>query len=46
MEKATFAAGLWPGPIVTEITPASQFWPAEDYHQKYLEKRNIKISCH
>lgn len=44
--KECDAAGLWPGPIVTEITPASQFWPAEDYHQKYLEKRNIKISCH
>lgn len=37
---------LWPDPIVTEITRAEHFWPAEDYHQKYLEKRNIKISCH
>ena len=37
---------LWPDPIVTEITAAGKFWPAEDYHQKYLEKRNIKISCH
>lgn len=37
---------LWPDPIVTEITPAHKFWPAEDYHQKYLEKRNITISCH
>jgi peptide-methionine (S)-S-oxide reductase len=26
-------------PIVTEITPASTFWRAEDYHQQYLEKR-------
>lgn len=26
-------------PIVTEITPAATFWPAEDYHQRYLEKR-------
>ena len=26
-------------PIVTEITPATAFWPAEDYHQRYLEKR-------
>lgn len=40
------ASDLWADPVVTEITPAGQFWPAEDYHQKYLEKRNIKISCH
>ena len=40
------ATDLWPDPIVTEITRAAHFWPAEDYHQKYLEKRNITISCH
>jgi peptide-methionine (S)-S-oxide reductase len=28
-------------PIVTEIEPATQFWPAEDYHQRYLEKRGL-----
>jgi peptide-methionine (S)-S-oxide reductase len=28
-------------PIVTEITPAGSFWPAEDYHQRYLEKRGL-----
>jgi peptide-methionine (S)-S-oxide reductase len=30
--------------IVTEITPAATFWPAEDYHQQYLEKRG-RASC-
>jgi peptide-methionine (S)-S-oxide reductase len=28
-------------PIVTEIEPATTFWPAEDYHQRYLEKRGL-----
>jgi peptide-methionine (S)-S-oxide reductase len=31
-------------PIVTEITEAPEFWPAEDYHQRYLEKRGL-ASC-
>ncbi len=31
--------------IVTEIAPASDFWKAEDYHQKYLMKKGM-LSCH
>lgn len=32
-------------PIVTEVIPASNFYPAEEYHQRYLEKQGI-TSCH
>lgn len=32
-------------PIATEITPAGKFYRAEEYHQKYLEKRGA-TSCH
>lgn len=38
-------SGKYKGKIVTEITPVSQFYPAEDYHQKYYMKRGIR-SCH
>jgi peptide-methionine (S)-S-oxide reductase len=32
-------------PIVTQMVPAAAFYPAEDYHQQYLEKRGL-TSCH
>src|ERR1700755_2497226 len=32
------ASGLWPGKVVTEVTPASDFWEAEPEHQDYLER--------
>ena len=34
-------SGRYRRPIVTEITPASEFWRGEDYHQRYLEKRGL-----
>ena len=34
----------WRRPIVTVVEPAQTFWPAEDYHQQYLEKRG-RSSC-
>ena len=39
------AQSRFPRPIVTQIVPASTFWPAEDYHQQYLEKRGL-ANCH
>jgi peptide-methionine (S)-S-oxide reductase len=32
-------------PIVTQVVPPQTFWRAEEYHQKYLEKRGA-LSCH
>jgi peptide-methionine (S)-S-oxide reductase len=37
--------GVFKRPIVTEITPAGEFYRAEDYHQQYFEKQGIR-SCH
>ena len=39
------ASGRYRSPVVTEITPASEFYRAEEYHQRYLEKRGL-VSCH
>ncbi len=41
---AVAESGTWNKPIVTEITEADEFFPAEDYHQQYLEKRG-QASC-
>ena len=43
--EKTQASGKFRRPITTEITPASTFYRAEDYHQKYLAKRGLS-HCH
>jgi peptide-methionine (S)-S-oxide reductase len=38
MKQQLEASGKFSRPIVTEVTPASAFWRAEEYHQRYVEK--------
>jgi len=40
------ASGLWPGKVVTEVTPAGAFWEAEAEHQDYLERIPWGYTCH
>ena len=40
------ASGLWPGHVVTEVEPVSDFWEAEPEHQDYLERIPHGYTCH
>ncbi|TXH99232.1 MAG: peptide-methionine (S)-S-oxide reductase MsrA [Rhizobium sp.] len=40
------ASGLWPGKVVTEVTPIGDFWEAEPEHQDYLERIPNGYTCH
>ncbi|MEP7280285.1 MAG: peptide-methionine (S)-S-oxide reductase MsrA [Bacteroidota bacterium] len=40
------ASKKWPGPIVTELVPATDFWNAEAEHQDYLQKNPGGYTCH
>jgi peptide-methionine (S)-S-oxide reductase len=40
------ASHLWPGKVVTELAPASDFWEAEPEHQDYLERFPNGYTCH
>jgi peptide-methionine (S)-S-oxide reductase len=40
------ASGLWPGKVVTEVTPVGDFWEAEPEHQDYLERLPNGYTCH
>jgi peptide methionine sulfoxide reductase msrA/msrB len=39
-------SGKWKRPVVTEVVPAGPYYPAEDYHQKYLVKNPGGYTCH
>ncbi|HNB94905.1 MAG TPA: peptide-methionine (S)-S-oxide reductase MsrA [Microthrixaceae bacterium] len=36
----------WPGPVVTEVEPAGDFWEAEPEHQDYLQRIPNGYTCH
>lgn len=38
-------AAHWPAPIVTQVVPATTFWPAEDYHQNYFRQNPGQTYC-
>ncbi|MCL4142624.1 UNVERIFIED_CONTAM: hypothetical protein GTU68_041119, partial [Idotea baltica] len=40
------ASGIWPGKVVTELEPVSDFWEAEIEHQDYLERLPNGYTCH
>lgn len=44
--KDVDASGLWPGKVVTELDPVSEFWEAEPEHQDYLERIPNGYTCH
>lgn len=43
--QALQTSGRFNRPVVTEIVPASEFHRAEEYHQRYFERRGV-ASCH
>ncbi|MDR3773449.1 MAG: peptide-methionine (S)-S-oxide reductase MsrA [Terracidiphilus sp.] len=45
IEQLTAEGRFKPKRIVTRVEPAQTFWRAEEYHQRYLEKRGLG-SCH
>lgn len=45
VKKETDAAKIWDDPIVTEITPFSAFYKAEEYHQNYYNENSYKPYC-
>ncbi len=46
VKKKLETNGTWKKPIVTEIAKATKWWPAEEYHQDYLQKNPSGYTCH
>jgi methionine-S-sulfoxide reductase len=46
VKKEVNDSGKWPRPVVTEIVDATEFWPAENYHQDYLQRYPNGYTCH
>jgi peptide methionine sulfoxide reductase msrA/msrB len=46
VKKRVDASGKWHAPVVTEIVAAGPFTPAEEPHQKYLQKHPDGYTCH
>jgi methionine-S-sulfoxide reductase len=44
--QAVEGSGLWPGPVVTEVSAVGDFWEAEPEHQDYLARVPNGYSCH
>jgi peptide-methionine (S)-S-oxide reductase len=44
--KKVDASGKWGAPIVTTLEKFTTFWPAENYHQDYLQKNPNGYTCH
>jgi peptide-methionine (S)-S-oxide reductase len=45
-KRAVDERGQWGAPVVTEISPAGEYWRAEEEHQDYLQKYPDGYTCH
>lgn len=46
MIAAVNQSGVWKRPVQTTLEPLTTFWPAEEYHQDYLQKLPNGYTCH
>lgn len=46
VKREVDTSGRWKAPVVTEIIAATTWYPAEEYHQDYLQKHPDGYTCH